>query len=205
MIAAAWAVRLGYTNIIRYPAGYLAWGKKHPGLQSCEVRSQLLQPGQFFPPCVLKTADRQRDFLYLGLNMETGDFSLSDVQADYVLLKYYGEFCSQCVQEVPLYNRLFAMIQKDPGLGSRIKMIGIGVGDNQRSVRRFQREHAAPYPLVADEHRIMFDAVGGSEIPLLYLVRIMPDSRVRVVFYHQGHMEDLEAFFAQIRQAVQAD
>jgi rhodanese-related sulfurtransferase len=24
-IAAAWAVRLGYTNVFRYPAGYQAW------------------------------------------------------------------------------------------------------------------------------------------------------------------------------------
>lgn len=24
-IAAAWAVRLGYTNVIRYPAGYRTW------------------------------------------------------------------------------------------------------------------------------------------------------------------------------------
>ena len=24
-IASAWAVRLGYTNVTRYPAGYLTW------------------------------------------------------------------------------------------------------------------------------------------------------------------------------------
>ncbi len=198
-------MRLGYADVVRYPAGYLAWKKDYPDLQTCEVRTQLLQPGQFFPPCVLKAADRQRDFPYLGLSGESGDFSLADVQTDYVLLKYYGEFCSQCVQEVPLYNRLFAMIQQDPDLASRIRMIGIGVGDTLRSVRRFQRKHAVPYPLVADERRVVFDAVGGGELPLLYLVRIMPDSRVRVAFHHQGHVEDLEAFFAQIQQAVQAD
>ena len=27
-IAAAWAVRLGYTNVIRYPAGYRTWDEE---------------------------------------------------------------------------------------------------------------------------------------------------------------------------------
>ncbi len=196
-------MRLGYVNVIRFPAGYLAWKEHFPDLQVCEERSRRLQPGQFFPPCVLSATDKDRDFAYLGLEQESANFFLADVQADFVLLKYYGEHCSLCVREVPLYNRLFSMIQDDPWLRSRLKMLGIGVGDNQRSVLRFRRAHEAPYPLLADERRVMFDAVGGGEIPLLYLAHILPDSRIKVLFYHEGHMQDLDDLFRLLRQEMQ--
>lgn len=198
-------MRLGYTDVIRYPAGYLAWKAAYPDLQVCEVRVQRLEPGQFFPPCVLAAADPEHDLAYLGLPGQSVTFFLADVQADFVLLKYYGEHCSQCVQEVPLYNRLFAMIQADSALAGRLKMVGVGVGDDRRGVLRFKSRRGVDYPLLPDERRVMLDAVGGGEIPLLYLVRILPDSRVQVVFHHQGHLEDLDAFFRRLKQAVLAD
>lgn len=195
-------MRLGYSNVLRYPAGYIAWKEHSLDLQAYQDRSQRLQPGQFLPPCLLTAADRQRDFAYLGIVQESASFFLSDVRAEFILLTFYSEHCSQCVQEVPLYNRLFAMIQNDPDLGSRAKMIGIGVGDNQRSVLRFGRAHDVAYPLIADERRTMFDSVGGEDIPLLYLVRIQPDFRVKVLFFQKGHMESLDALFAQIKRTA---
>ncbi|OPL07567.1 MAG: hypothetical protein AVO33_04780 [delta proteobacterium ML8_F1] len=195
-------MRLGYTNVIRHPAGYLAWKREYPDLQVCEVRTQRLQPGQFFPPCLLTITDRDQDFPYLGLDQPSPNFLLADVRAEFVLLKYFGEQCSVCVQELPLYDRLFAMIQDDPGLARRLKMIGVAVGDSMDSVRRFRREHNVPYPLLADERQVMFESVGAGEIPLIYLVRIQPDARIKVVFYHEGHMPDLESFFARIQNAV---
>jgi len=197
-------VRLGYTNVIRYPAGYLAWKEQYPDLHVCEERSQRLQAGQFFPPCVLTATDRQRDFAYLGLDQESANFYLADIPAEFVLLKYYAEHCSQCVQEIFLYNRLFSMIQDDPWLMPRLKMIGIGVGDNQRSVLRFRRTHDVPYPLLADERHVMFDSVGGGEIPLLYLVHILPDARVRIASYHEGSVGNMDIFLITLRHKMQS-
>lgn len=197
-IAAAWAVRLGYVNVIRYPAGYIAWVEHFPEQLTSADRSHRLQPGEFFPPCLLTASDRRRDFAYLGIDQEPADFFLADVRAELVLLTYYGEYCSQCVKDLPLYARLFDMIENDPDLD--VKMIGIGVGNDQRSVLRFQRAHNVPYPLLADERRIIFDSVGGGEVPLLYLVRIMPDARVKAVFFHEGHLEDFEELLARIRK-----
>ena len=195
-------MRLGYTNVIRYPAGYIVWREAYPDLQVCEVRTYRLQPGQYFPPCVLTAADRTPDFAYLGLDQESANFFLADVPAEFVLLKYYGEHCHQCVQEVDQYNRLFTMLRDDPELGPRLRMIGIGVGDTQRSVLRFKRSHQVPYPLLPDERQLMFESVGAGEIPLIYLVRILPDARIQVVLYHEGGLDDVEGFFQRIRQAV---
>lgn len=190
-------MRLGYVNVIRYPAGYIAWVEHFPEQQTSVDHSHRLQPGEFFPPCLLTASDRQRDFAYLGIDQESADFFLADVRADLVLLKYYGEYCSQCVQDLPHYERLFTMIEDDTDLD--MKMIGIGVGNDQRSVLRFQRAHKVPYPLLADERRIIFNSVGGGEVPLLYLVRIMPEARVKVVFFHEGHVEDMDGLFERIK------
>ena len=195
-------MRLGYSNVTRYPAGYIAWREAYPDLQVCENRAHRLQPGQFFPPCVLTTADRTPDFAYLGLEQESANFFLADVPAEFVLLKYSSEHCYQCVQEVERYNRLFTLIQDDPQLEPRLKMIGIGVGDNQRSVLRFKRAHNIPYPLLPDERRVMFESVGAGEIPLLYLVQILPDARVQVMLYHEGGLENVDALLNQIRDAL---
>ncbi len=197
-------MRLGYANVIRYPAGYIAWREAYPDLQVCETRAHRLQPGQYFPPCVLTVADRSQDYAYLGLEQESAHFFLADVPAEFVLLKYYGENCYQCVQEVDQYNRLFTLLHNDPELGPRLKMIGIGVGDTQRSVLRFKRSHQVPYPLLPDERQVMFESVGAGEIPLIYLVKILPDARVQVVLYHEGGLENVETLFELIRKAVVA-
>lgn len=196
-------MRLGYTNVVRYPAGYIAWREAYPDLQVCEARTHRLQPGQYFPPCVLTAGERGPDFAYLGLEQESANFFLADVPTEFVLLKYYGEHCYQCVQEVDEYNRLFSMLRDDPVLGTRMKMIGIGVGDNQRSVLRFKRSHEIPYPLLPDERQLMFESVGAGEIPLIYLVRILPDARIQVVLYHEGGLDDVEGLFQRIREAVE--
>ncbi|GAB6060614.1 hypothetical protein JCM31598_37310 [Desulfonatronum parangueonense] len=198
-------MRLGYANVIRYPAGYIAWKEHYPDLQVCDVQNQRLQPGQFFPPCLLTASDRREDFAYLGLDQQAANFFLADVPAEYVLLKYYSEHCSQCVQEAELYNRLFSMIQDAPMLRERLKLIGLGVGDSQRSVLRFKRAHNVSYPLLSDERRILFNSVGGGEIPLIYLVRILPDSRIQVVYYREGHIEDLESFFDLLNKMTHRD
>lgn len=195
-------MRLGYANVIRYPAGYIAWREHYPDLQVCEVRSHRLQPGQYFPPCVLTASDRTEDFAYLGLEQESANFFLADVPADFVLLKYYGENCHQCVQEVGQYNRLFTLLRDDPLLGPRVKMIGIGVGDTQHSVLRFKRSHQVPYPLLPDERQVMFESVGAGEIPLIYLVKILPNARVQAVLYHEGGLEGVDAFLNRIKKAV---
>lgn len=195
-------MRLGYTNVIRYPAGYIAWREAYPELQVCETLSQRLQPGQSFPPCVLTAADRTQDFAYLGLEQEPANFFLSDIPAEFILLKYSSEHCHQCVQEVHLYNRLFTMLGEDAVQGQRLKMIGIGVGDDRRSVLRFKRKHDVLYPILPDERKVMFEAVGAGEIPLLYLVRIMSDSRMQVILYHEGHVDDIDALFQRIKSAI---
>lgn len=198
-------MRLGYSNVIRFPAGYMAWREQFPDPRACEQRSRRLQPGDYFPPCVFTAADRERDFSYLGIVQRSADFVLSDVRAEFILLKYYGEHCSQCVKEAPLYNRLFTMITQDDWLGPRMKMIGIGVGDSRRSVLRFRSAHGVAYPLLADERRTAFDSAGGGEIPLLYLLRVLPDARLQVLLYHEGHMQDLETLFTAIKSTAQAE
>ncbi len=81
-------------------------------------------------------------------------------------------------------------------------MIGIGVGDNQRSVLRFKRTYHVLYPLLPDERQLMFESVGAGEIPLIYLVQILPDTRVQVLLYHEGGLDDVNELFKRIKNAV---
>lgn len=72
--------------------------------------------------------DGKRDRTYLNLPEEAKVFALDELKADYVLIGLCNELCSACCQSVPELIRLLGLIENEPVLAGRLKMIGIGVG-----------------------------------------------------------------------------
>jgi len=89
-------VRLGYTNVHRYPGGFYGWKQSHPEqVSGDESMARILAVGDPFPDCRVAVLSGQRDREYLGLPEDARWFALSDLKARFVLIQLYNTMCKK--------------------------------------------------------------------------------------------------------------
>ena len=168
-------MRLGYTNIRRLPHGYFGWkAYLSPGAEETGKLSTLAV-GDYFPACRLMLLDYQKDRDYLQISHVERNFTLEDVQSDYLFIEIYNELCSACVNEVETYKALYRMLLADAFLGGKVKMMGIGAGSKKR--------------------------LGKPVLPVSYLVQRQAGKR-KIRLIQSGHIGRAEKLLTEIKAAV---
>lgn len=202
-IAARWAVRMGYVAVYRYPGGLFEWKEAHAELVEGIVPEQrALAPGDSFPDCRLALLSGEGDREYLGLPPDTKWLSLADLSARFALIQLSNTSCPECVRETHRLGDFFRLVEADPVLAGRLKIIGIFIYDSNLAVVKFRRRHEVPYPLFADRHGEIFSCLGQAQVPLAYLLRARGDGTWNIELVKRGYFEPDEAFLAAIRSAV---
>lgn len=114
----------------------------------------------------LTAAEKQ----YLGVK-NSKKFRLSDIQAEVILVEYFNKYCPHCQRQAPILNELYQAIQQDPELKSKVKMLGIGSGNNAKQVALFRQEKSILFPLIPDDQFILHDEVGRPKTPFTILFK----------------------------------
>jgi rhodanese-related sulfurtransferase len=183
-MAAQWAVNLGYENVWMLPEGWMGWAALTQTGATDGPRSA--KKGDPFPKARLTLLDGERDRAYLGIKSGAASFELGSLSADYALVELYNQLCFACCQSIPELNRLLGLIQKEPELNIRLKMIGIGVGNLNRDVRRFRQEKGVSFPLFSDHDNELHRQLGRPALPVIYLVRLHGAAGLRIVAVLSG-------------------
>lgn len=201
-MAAQWAVSLGYENVWMLPEGWMGWASLTQQGSSMKAKP-LPASGGAFPKLRLTILDGQQDRSYLGLAPGTEIFELGALKAQYILIELYNELCFACCQSVPELNRLLDLIKKEPSLASRLKMIGIGVGNLKRDVHRFRHENNIGFPLFSDQSRALHKSLGEPALPVIYLVRLVQPSP-RIVCVEQGPFTSAQELLKRVKNFIRA-
>ena len=157
--------------------------------------------GDYFPACRLMLLDYQKDREYLQISHVEKNFTLEDVQSDYLFIEIYNELCSACVNEVKTYKELYRMLLADSFLGGKVKMMGIGAGSKKRGAAKFRKQKKISFPLFADEKREIFECLGKPVLPVSYLVQRQAGKR-KIRLIQSGHIGSAEKLLAEIKSAV---
>jgi peroxiredoxin len=203
-------VSLGYTNVKRYPAGYMGWLEAYPEAvvsTADEQKPPPLGPGDPFPSCNLVVLENGNDREYLGLPPDAEEFSLEDVRAEYVFVEFFNSLCSTCLEELHRFNRLYRLVQKDPVLSDKLRMIGLGVGNSRHEVAAFRHKQKTLFPLFSDKNGDVFSCLGRSTLPASYLVRrVDGDGReIVLTLKDEAHPGDPEKVFELLKGAIRRD
>ena len=194
-------MRLGYTNIQRMPHGYFGWKAfVSPGSDKI-AQPPALTDGDYFPTCRLMLLNYQKDRDYLQISHAEKNFTLENVQSDYIFIEIYNELCSACVNEVETYKALYRMLQADATLKEKVKMIGIGAGSKKRSAAKFRKQKNIAFPLFADEKREIFECLGKPVLPVSYLVQRQAEKR-KILLIQSGHIGSAEKLLVEIKSKV---
>jgi len=152
--------------------------------------------GSQFPDVAITVPDSKEHRNYLGL--KRGDsFKLFQVATDTVIVEVLSMYCPFCQAEAPAVNTLYSMIEGDPELRGKVKIIGIAAGNTKLERDMFVDKFDIPFPVFADGDFLFHKALGEVRTPYFFGVRIA-DGAATVFYSNLGAFDDPASFLSLI-------
>ena len=177
------------------------------GLTAGNNRPKVAQFGDVFPRHSFPIPTSSEDRGYLGLP-EGKTFTIGDIQADLVVVELLNIYCTSCQKQAPIYNEVFNVVKRDPGMKDKVKWMGVGIGNNEREVTFFRKVRDISFPIFTDAQFDLYEAVGGKggiRTPFTLLVRKDEKGRGIIVDTHMGFRRNREEILEEIKAALQYD
>jgi len=90
------------------------------------------------------------------------------------------------------------LIENNPKLKGKIKILGIGVGNTRFEVNTFKKKYKVEFPLVPDNDFIIHKIVGEVRTPYFMVVKLNGAKKLEVVYSKLGAHENVEAFLDEV-------
>ncbi len=152
--------------------------------------------GSTMPEMELLLPNNSTDLKYLGLQSSGKTFRISQIKAKIVILQIYSMYCPYCQAEAPNVNRLYGLIEKNPALKDKVKIIGIGAGNTSFEVATYKKKYIVPFPLIPDEDFKIHKIMGEVRTPYFIAVKLADGGRMEVIYSRLGAMGNNDLFLA---------
>jgi thiol-disulfide isomerase/thioredoxin len=130
---------------------------------------------------------------YLGLS-GSGLFKIPQIKAKTVIIEIFSMYCPYCQKDAPGVNELFRLIENNPDIKNKIKLIGIGAGNSPYEVEVFKKTYDVPFPLFPDKDFTIHKACGEVRTPYFLVVKINEDGTHQIVYSQLGNYPGPEPF-----------
>jgi peroxiredoxin len=151
------------------------------------------QKGETLPVMNLPIPKNPAEKSYLGLSGE-GFFKIPQIKAKVVIIEIYSMYCPYCQKDAPGVNELYTLIENDPDLKNKIKIIGIGAGNTSFEVATFKKTYSVPFPLFPDPDFAVHKACGEVRTPYFIVVKINEDGSHLIVHSQLGEYPGAKPF-----------
>jgi len=156
------------------------------------------QGGNVFKDLEFPQPVSEEEKAYLGLSGE-GNFKISQIKTKVLLIEVFSNLCPHCHSEAPQVNKLYEAIEERPDLKSKIKIIGLGAGNDNADNGKFKKMHNVPFPLFPDkDFSITMDALKISATPTFIGVSINPEGALQSFYFKSGPFGEAPEFLAQV-------
>jgi len=145
-------------------------------------------PGISLP--IPKNSDEKN---YLGLSGE-GLFRIPQIKAEGVLIEIFNIYCPICQSTASATGDLYRQIENNPNLKNKIKLVGIGVGNNALEAEVFKQTYHIPFPIFPDENYEIHQALGEVRTPFFIALKINGNGYQEIVHTHLGGLTDARGF-----------
>lgn len=151
------------------------------------------EKGGVLPEIKIPVPVNATDRSYLGLE-SGGFFKIPQIKAKVVIIEIFSMYCPHCQREAPEINRLYNIIEDNPNLKDKIKLIGIGAGNSSFEVEVFKKKYNVPFPLFPDEDFYIHKCIGEVRTPYFLGVKINDDGTHQVFYSKLGEFKGAEPF-----------
>jgi len=157
----------------------------------------LPQKGSLLPEIKLAVPRVPAHRTYLGIS-GAESFTIPDIKAKLVIIEIFSMYCPHCQREAPSVNELYRTIENSPDAQGRVKLIGIGAGNDAFEVDFFKNKYDIPFPLFTDEDYMIHEQLGKPNTPFFIAVKINDDGTHEVSYTQLGGFERAEGFLELI-------
>jgi len=157
--------------------------------------------GDALPSVQLPKPADSGELKYLGLK-GSGTFSADQVKAQALIIQIFSMYCPYCQKDAPNVNRLYGLMENNPGLKGKIKIIGIGAGNTSFEVATFRKKYKVEFPLIPDGDFKIYKVIGEVRTPYFIVVKLNGPKPLEVVYSRLGGHADVDAFLADIVKAA---
>ena len=151
------------------------------------------QKGESLPVINLPIPKSPDEKSYLGLS-GVGSFKIPQIKAKAVIIEIYSMYCPYCQKDAPGINELYTLIENDPDLKKKVKLIGIGAGNTPFEVGVYKKTYAVPFPLFPDQDFTIHKACGEVRTPYFIVVKINEDGSHLIVHSQLGEYPGAKPF-----------
>jgi len=155
--------------------------------------------GEVLPDMKITVPQNAIDRSYLGLE-RSGVFTIPQIKATIVIVEIFSMYCPYCQKEAPEINRLYSIIEGNPNLKDKVKLIGIGAGNSSYEVGVYKKKYNVPFPLFPDEDFSIHKCIGEVRTPYFLGVKINNDGTHRIFYSQLGKFKGAELFLELMLQ-----
>jgi thiol-disulfide isomerase/thioredoxin len=149
--------------------------------------------GGVLPRISLSVPNDPDEKSYLGVS-GSGFFRIPQIKAKVAIIEIFSMYCPQCQKIAPGLDELYHLIESNPDLKNKIKLIGIGAGNSRYEVEVFKKTYHTPFPLFPDNEFAIHKALGDVRSPYFIAIKINKDGTHEVVHSELDSFKDPHAF-----------
>jgi thiol-disulfide isomerase/thioredoxin len=158
------------------------------------------EKGEGLPVINLPVPKDPEERNYLGLS-GSGFFKIPQIKAKAVIIEFFSMYCPICQKDAPGVNELYRLIEKNPDIKNKVKLIGIGAGNSPFEVGVYKKTYDVPFPLFPDKDFVIHQACGEVRTPYYIVVKINDDGTHQIVHSQLGDYPGAEKFLELVLNA----
>jgi len=158
------------------------------------------EKGEQLPVINLPIPKNPEERNYLGLS-GSGSFKIPQIKAKVVIIEIFSMYCPYCQKDAPGVNELFRLIETNPDIKNKIKLIGIGAGNSSYEVEVFKKTYTVPFPLFPDKDFTIHKVCGEVRTPYFMVVKINEDGTHQIVHNQLGNYPGAQPFLDLVLKA----
>ena len=155
------------------------------------------EKGEGLPGINLPVPKNPDERKYLGLS-GSGLFKIPQIKAKVVIVEIFSMYCPYCQKDAPGVNELYRLIENNPDIKNKIKLIGVGAGNSPYEVEVFKKTYDVPFPLFPDKDFEIHKACGEVRTPYYMVVKMNEDGTHQIVHTQLGDYPGAEKFLELI-------
>jgi thiol-disulfide isomerase/thioredoxin len=158
------------------------------------------EKGEGLPVINLTVPKNPDERNYLGLS-GSGLFKIPQIKAKVVIIEIFSMYCPYCQKDAPGVNELFRLIENNPDIKNKIKLIGIAAGNSPYEVEVYKKTYEVPFPLFPDKDFTIHKVCGEVRTPYFMVVKINDDGTHQIVHSQLGNYPGAEPFLDLVLKA----
>jgi hypothetical protein len=120
--------------------------------------------GSYLPDFYLPTPQIDAEKKWLNIQTDSS-FKPQDIKSELLLIEIFNVYCASCQFQSTFMSELFNKLKRDDLYKDKIKMIGIGAGNEQWEIDFYKDQY--PFPIFPDASFTLHNLLGAPETPFM--------------------------------------